>query len=99
MAEKEKKPSIGGLWEKVTKNGSVFLSGNIEIDGKKVRISCFQNGYKKAGDNQPDLRIYEDTWEPGQRSEAPAKPQEERHARPHDVEMPVPTYDTDDIPF
>ena len=95
----DKKQSIGGLWEKLTRNGSVFFSGNVEVDGKKVRITCFQNGHKKQGDNKPDFQIYLDTWEPGQRSEAPARPQEDRHARPHDVDVPVPGYIEDNLPF
>lgn len=31
------------------------MSGNIEIDGKKIAIVCFAN--KKTKDNQPDYRI------------------------------------------
>jgi hypothetical protein len=99
MGDKEKKPPIGALWEKTTKAGVTFLSGEVDINGKKTRVTCFQNTYKKPGEKSPDWRIFVDDWEPGQRSEAPAKPQEERHARPHDVEIPVPTYDEDEIVF
>ena len=53
--EEKKNNYIGGLWIKVTKDGKQFMSGNIEIDGKKVEISLWRNDYKK--DNQPDYRI------------------------------------------
>jgi len=53
--EEKKNNYIGGLWIKVTNEGKQFMSGNIEIDGKKVNISCWVNDFKK--DNQPDYRI------------------------------------------
>jgi uncharacterized protein (DUF736 family) len=53
--EEKKNEYIGALWIKVTNNGKQFMSGNIEIDGKKTEISLWHNDYKK--DNQPDYRI------------------------------------------
>ena len=49
--------SIGGLWLKESNGGGKFLSGSIEINGKKLFISVFKND--KAADNpaQPLYRI------------------------------------------
>lgn len=54
MAEK----NIGGIWEKVSKKGTKFLSGSIEIDGVKHRFTAFRNQYRKADNNQPDYNIF-----------------------------------------
>ena len=43
---------IGALWVKRD-----FLSGNIEIDGKKIPIVCFKNTLKKEGEKTPDYNI------------------------------------------
>jgi len=47
---------IGALWIKTSVKGD-FLSGNIEIDGKKIPIVCFKNTLKKEGENTPDYNI------------------------------------------
>jgi hypothetical protein len=47
---------IGALWENTTGKGQKYLSGQIEIDGKKIRIVAFKNGYKKE-DKHPDWNI------------------------------------------
>ena len=44
---------IGALWEKETKNGQLFLAG--QINGQDVVI--FKNGYKEK-DKQPDWKVY-----------------------------------------
>lgn len=49
--------SIGGLWVKTSKNGSKFMSGQIEIDGQKHNFVVFKNTYKEEGDNKPDYKI------------------------------------------
>ena len=48
--------SIGGLWLK-EKGDLKYYTGEIVIDGKKIRIAVFKNKFKK--DKQPDLKIYE----------------------------------------
>ena len=47
---------IGALWIKASTRGD-FLSGNIEIDGKKIPIVCFKNTLKKEGEKTPDYNI------------------------------------------
>ena len=47
---------IGALWIKESIKGN-FLSGNIEIDGKKIPIVCFKNTLKKEGEKTPDYNI------------------------------------------
>ena len=54
----EKQKSIGGLWLKTGKSGSKFMSGNIEIDGKKHSFVVFKNQYKRE-DKHPDYQIYQ----------------------------------------
>jgi len=77
--------SIGGLYEKVAKTGSRFLSGFIEIEGKRHSIVCFQNFQKKT-DKTPDWSILPS--EPRPTAEAP------RAALP-----PTQEINPDDIPF
>ena len=47
---------IGALWIKASVKGD-FLSGNIEVDGKKIAIVCFRNTLKKEGEKTPDYNI------------------------------------------
>lgn len=102
--EKEKKQPIGALWEKETRQGATFFSGNIEWKGEKIKVTIFQNTFKKAGEKTPDWRVFEDTYERpedgGQsKSYASRKPDpqpESRHERPHDVQPPE---DSEDLPF
>ena len=47
---------IGALW--IGGNGSKkWMSGNVEIDGKKTSIIVFKNDYKKE-DKHPDYNIF-----------------------------------------
>lgn len=55
--EQKKNESIGALWENEGKNGTKYLSGNVEIDGKKHPIVVFKNTYKQPGEKSPDWRI------------------------------------------
>lgn len=51
------KKDIGALWERQSKNGLSYLTGFVEVDGKKHEIVLFKN--KKDGvDKRPDWRIY-----------------------------------------
>ena len=52
-----KQKSIGGLWSYTSKAGENYISGNIEIDGKKHRFVAFKNKYKKE-EKHPDCQIY-----------------------------------------
>ena len=48
---------IGALWKKQSQNPQAPVAqGNIEIDGKKIDIVIWKNGFKTK-DTQPDLRI------------------------------------------
>lgn len=81
MAE-EKEKSIGALWEKSKADGGIWLSGSIEIDGKKTQIVAFQNSYKKEA-KHPDYKIY--VSKP--REEA-AKPNAPAPGSPEDEDLP-----------
>lgn len=48
---------IGALWLKKSKNGLVYMSGQVEIDGTKHQITVFKNERKEEGSNQPDYQI------------------------------------------
>lgn len=102
MADEKKQP-IGALWEKTSQSGTVFLSGDIEIDGVKHPVVCFQNGYKKES-KHPDWRIFKSEERQqggsGERRPAPQPAREEqRHSRPHDTPVYDPPLPEDDIPF
>jgi hypothetical protein len=47
--------SIGALWVKKNQRGD-FMTGYIEVEGQKVEIVCFPNGYKTQ-EKHPDFRI------------------------------------------
>jgi len=51
----EQQKSIGAIWERDGKGGP-YLSGEIEIDGQKVRFVAFRNRHKKE-QKHPDWRI------------------------------------------
>ena len=53
----EKNQSIGALWENSKADGSIWMSGTIEIDGKKLSIVAFHNDYKKEA-KHPDYKIF-----------------------------------------
>ena len=45
--------------------------GEIEVDGKKIRIVLWKNHYKQAGDKKPDYQIEIDRREPGMVADPP----------------------------
>jgi len=56
-----KNQSIGGLWKKTSPKGE-FFSGEIELEGKKVRVVVFANDKTNPNtgirnDKAPDYRI------------------------------------------
>lgn len=53
----QKEKSIGALWKKESSKGTTFLSGELEIEGKKHRIVVFKNTYKEQ-EKHPDYRIF-----------------------------------------
>jgi len=55
--QQPERKSIGALWEKTSGRGANFLTGEVEIDGKKIKLVCFKNGYKEQ-EKHPDWRIY-----------------------------------------
>lgn len=57
--ENEKR-NIGGLWLKTSKAGNRFMSGSIEIEGKKHQFVVFKNKHKN-GETHPDYVILPST--------------------------------------
>ena len=51
-----KDDKCGALWFK-SKNGKDYFSGEVEVNGAKLQIVVFQNGYKDH-DKKPDWLIY-----------------------------------------
>lgn len=47
---------IGALWEKTDKNGNVYFSGQIEVNGEQIGIVCFANKYKTE-DKHPSFLV------------------------------------------
>lgn len=59
---KEKKfgrdEEVGAIWVKESKtDGREYMTGDIIVNGKKLSIIIFRNGYKEQV-NHPDWRIY-----------------------------------------
>lgn len=51
-----KNEKLGALWENNGPKGK-YYTGEVEVDGVKVKVVCFPNGYKET-DRHPDLIIY-----------------------------------------
>ncbi len=47
---------IGALWLKTTPRGEKYMSGQIELNGEKIRFAVFKNT-KKELEKQPDYNI------------------------------------------
>jgi uncharacterized protein (DUF736 family) len=56
MENQTPNPNIGALWEKFTKAGQPYFTGNVEINNEKIKIVVFKNN-KKSKDTQPDYHI------------------------------------------
>lgn len=56
MENQTPNPSIGALWEKFTKAGQSYFTGNVEVNGAKIKIVVFKNN-KKSKETQPDYNI------------------------------------------
>ena len=52
--------SIGALWIKTSKNGNKYMSGEVEINGQKHKITVFKNNYKEK-ETHPDYKIMPQT--------------------------------------
>lgn len=52
----EENNRIGALWLKEAKSGTKYMSGNIEIDGKKIYVAVFRNN-KDGKEARPDYVI------------------------------------------
>jgi uncharacterized protein (DUF736 family) len=51
-----KEREIGAFWKRESPSQK-FLSGKIEVEGKKLEVILFTNKYKEK-DNQPDYRLF-----------------------------------------
>ena len=90
--ENEKKGNIGGLWLKTSKSGNKFMSGSIEIEGKKHQFVVFKNTHKN-GEKHPDYVIF------------PSNPIPAEHKKPVNATVKAVTeafvddINSEDIPF
>lgn len=86
---------IGALWIKRSSKGE-YLSGSVEIDGKKHFIVCFLNSYKKET-KHPDYKIYPS--EPRPRTDAEDREYDKKADAAMAAEEAGSEPNTDDIPF
>ena len=49
---------IGAIWQRKSAKGFPYLSGSIEIDGKKLQFAAFPNK-KEGNEKRPDWNIIE----------------------------------------
>lgn len=50
-----KNEQLGALWLNESKNGNKYMSGELEINGEKIRIVVFKNTKQK--ETHPDYKI------------------------------------------
>lgn len=86
--EREREKDLGAMWCKQSAKGGEFLSGYVEIDGRKVNFVAFCNSRKPRGSKQPDWRILP------ARDQAPAAKRDEEQD-----ERPPQRGETEPIPF
>ena len=51
------KKDIGAMWARTSQKGNPWLSGIIEVDGKKIEFVAFHND-KGGVEKRPDYKIY-----------------------------------------
>lgn len=73
---------IGALWLKTSPKGEKYMSGQIELNGEKIRLAVFKNS-KKELEKHPDYNILlsGQQWEPSAQGTA----QPEREIRIEDI--------------
>jgi len=49
--------SIGALWKRTSKGGFGYLAGNIQVDGKTIKLVVFENSAKKEA-KHPDYKMF-----------------------------------------
>lgn len=72
---------IGALWLKTTPKGERYMSGQIELNGEKIRLAVFKNS-KKELEKHPDYNILLSGQQSQQQS---ASPEPEREIRIEDI--------------
>lgn len=72
---------IGALWLKTTPKGEKYMSGQIELNGEKIRLAVFKNS-KKELEKHPDYNILLSGQQNQQQS---ASPEPEREIRIEDI--------------
>ncbi len=94
------KKDIGAAWERVSSRGTQYLNIQLELDGRKIRLVAFKNGYKEK-DNQPDWKIYpDDDREPQAAAQSPAAAPKAPAVEPAtSFTYPEENIDPEDIPF
>lgn len=65
----EREPPIGELWERKTKAGDYFLSGEIVIHGETHKIVAFRNKYTTV--SSADYSIFKSKFERKNRKKEP----------------------------
>lgn len=83
------KKKIGALWTRKSNNGDkTFLSGNIEIDGRKISLLVFKNSFVDENPKAPNFIIYEvpDDNAPAPKEKA-SKPKQEVSAPESDEDV------------
>lgn len=65
---------VGAVWIRESRGGAEFMKGTIEIDGQRVPIVIFKNGYRTEVNRQPHYIIYRDTGEQPSRREDESEP-------------------------
>lgn len=71
---------IGALWQRESRGGAEYMSGEIEVGGQKLRVTVFKNSYRTDVNRQPHFIIYRDNGQSAPPAQAEAMASEDRMA-------------------
>lgn len=56
---------IGSLWIRQSRGNVEYMSGELELDGVKCRVTVFRNSFRTEANRQPHYHVYRDAVAPG----------------------------------
>lgn len=80
MANNFDNEEVGAIWNKVSASGNKYMSGYVEVNGKRQDVVVFSNA-NKANPNAPDYRVYI-SGRSAKKTSTPNKPVAKTYTKP-----------------